>query len=126
MDRSKTATVSPSTATIGTLVDDAGVAIGLTASKGGSSVPTHRLVDLLGRVNEYFLTRFASADGPRRRSHPMIIGTGRKASPESGTESCLGDVREMDRAEDGGGSPPRSTTLQADQREKEASCGSCR
>jgi type I restriction enzyme M protein len=35
--------------------------IGLTAASEGEK--THRPVDLLGRVYEYFLTRFASAEG---------------------------------------------------------------
>jgi type I restriction enzyme M protein len=40
------------------------VTISLTAtSEGGSSVKTHRSVDLFGGVYEYFLTRFATAEG---------------------------------------------------------------
>ena len=48
---------------IGKIVDDAMViaTIELTAASEGEK--THRSVDLLGRVYEYFLTRFASAEG---------------------------------------------------------------
>src|SRR4029079_18207673 len=37
------------------------------------SLPSHRSVDLLGRVYEYFLTRFASAEGNRAISTLEVL-----------------------------------------------------
>ena len=48
---------------LGELIDVIATIELTAASEGGSAVKTHRSVDLLGRVYEYFLTRFASAEG---------------------------------------------------------------
>jgi type I restriction enzyme M protein len=48
---------------LGELIDVIATIELTAASEGGSWVKTHRSVDLLGRVYEYFLTRFASAEG---------------------------------------------------------------
>ena len=48
---------------LGELIDVIATIELTAASEGGSTVKTHRSVDLLGRVYEYFLTRFASAEG---------------------------------------------------------------
>ena len=47
---------------LGELIDLIGT-ITLVATKEGDDAKSHRSVDLLGRVYEYFLTRFASAEG---------------------------------------------------------------
>jgi type I restriction enzyme M protein len=47
---------------LGELIDLIGTII-LIAAKEGAEPKSHRSVDLLGRVYEYFLTRFASAEG---------------------------------------------------------------
>jgi len=48
---------------LGELIDVIATIELTAANEGGSAVKTHRSVDLLGRVYEYFLTRFASAEG---------------------------------------------------------------
>ena len=48
---------------LGELIDVIATIELTAASEGGSALKTHRSVDLLGRVYEYFLTRFASAEG---------------------------------------------------------------
>ena len=60
--------------------------ITLTAASEGEK--THRSVDLLGRVYEYFLTRFASAEGKN----------GGQFYTPSCVVRCLGDARPLHRA----------------------------
>ena len=48
---------------LGELIDLIGTITLIASAKEGEDAKSHRSVDLLGRVYEYFLTRFASAEG---------------------------------------------------------------